>query len=279
MTPPKARCCSRASSGRPNSPAGSLPEWQSSHPDPGNREVRIQQLAAEWKGRVSTPANKVEEAGYKSHLDGIVFGENPRNGFVDGSTFYHPDLRFQFTVPQGFQVQNDAQRVVLGNQQGQAIMQMSVAQQTSAQAAAQAFSQQQGIQVVNSGSDTVNGLRAAYIIADAQTEQGVIRIADYFIEYNGKVYDLAGLTSQQGFTTYQGVFGQFFKSFRALTDSRYLNVQPSRVNVVTASRTAPLRSLLPSNPPNKITLEDLAIANQLQLNSTVQAGAKIKTVQ
>jgi len=32
-----------------------------------------------------------------------VYGENPREGFVEGGRFVHPDLRFQFDVPQGWE--------------------------------------------------------------------------------------------------------------------------------------------------------------------------------
>jgi predicted Zn-dependent protease len=258
--------------------SGTLPEWLSSHPDPGNREVRIRELAAQWDARTPQPADRIEEAGYKARLDGIVFDENPRQGFVEGNVFYHPELRFQYTVPQGFQVQNDAARVVMGNQQGQAIMMLTLSQQSTAAAAAQATARQQGVRVLDSGTDTVNGLRAAYLVADVQSQQGTIRLANYFIEHGGRVYDLAGLTSQQGFTTFQNTFATFFRSFRPLTDSRILNVQPVRLDVQAAARTAPFRAFLPSNLPRGVTVEELAIANQTTLDATIQAGKRIKTV-
>ncbi len=256
-----------------------LPEFLSTHPDPGNREVRVRQLAQEWASRAPTPPTAVREAEYDAQIDGIVFDENPRQGFVENGTFYHPDLRFQFTVPQGWQLQNDAAQVLLGPQGGGAIAQMTISNQPSAEAAARAASAQQGATLVNSGATTINGLSAYQVVIDGQTQQGVIRAAYVFIEYNGAVYQLAGQSTQQGFSQFQNAFSQFFGSFRALTDSRILAVQPVRLSLRDVTRAATFRSLLPSNLPAGVTADELAIVNQTTLDAQVPAGTRIKTIQ
>ena len=255
-----------------------LPEFLSSHPDPGNREVRVRQLAQEWAARAPTPPTVVRESEYDAQIDGIVFSENPRQGFVENGTFYHPDLRFQVTVPQGWQVQNDAAQVLLGPQGGGAIAQMTISGQTSAEAAARAVSAQEGATLVNSGATTINGLRAYQVVIDGQTQQGVVRAAYVFVEYGGAVYQLAGMSSQQGFTQFQNAFSQFFGSFRALTDSRVLAVQPIRLDLRDVTRAATFRSLLPSSLPAGVTADELAIVNQTTLDAQVSAGTRIKTV-
>ncbi len=260
------------------SSGSTLPEFLSSHPDPGNREVRVRQLAQEWAARASTPPTLVREAEFDRQIDGIVFDENPRQGFVENGTFYHPDLRFQFTVPSGFQVQNDAAQVLMGPSNGGAIAQMTISTQASAADAARAVSSQQGATVVNSGATTVNGLRAFQVVLDGQTQQGVIRVAYMFVEYDGRVYQLAAMSSQQGFATFQNAFGQFFGSFRALTDSRILAIQPIRLDFRAVARAAAFRSLLPSNLPEGVTAEELAIANQVDINAQIPAGTQIKVV-
>lgn len=256
---------------------GTLPEFMSSHPDPGNREVRVRELSQEWAAKTPNTNLAVRETEFLQQVDGVVFGENPRQGFVENNTFLHPDLRFQFTVPQGWQLQNDAQQVLLGT--NGVIAQLTLSQQTSAVAAARAAASQQGAQVVDSRTTSVNGLPAALVVLDGQTEQGVVRVAYEFVEYGGRVYQLAAMSTQQGFNQFQNQIGQFFGSFRALTDSRALAVQPSRVNVVTVPRSAAFRSLVPSSLPNKITADDLAIANQTTLDAMLQAGTKVKLIQ
>lgn len=256
----------------------SLPNFLASHPDPGEREGTIRQLAAEWDARTTQVSTTVRENEFKAEIDGVVFGENPRQGFVEGDAFYHPDLKFQFSVPQGFQVQNDAQQVLIGEARGQAIMQLRIAQGGSAASAAQAFAGQEGVRVLDSGQETVNGLRASFVAADAQGGQGALRLLNYFVEHEGAVYSLLGVAQPNAFATYQEVFVRTFRSFRPLTDRRVLAIQPPRLDIVPAARTATFQALVPSSLPRGVTAADLAIVNQLSLGTTVQAGTRLKVV-
>ena len=64
----------------------------------------------------------------------MTYGEDPRQGFFEGGTFYHPDLRFQLTFPQGWKTQNGAEAVMAGSPQQDAIIQLSLAGKTLAAA-------------------------------------------------------------------------------------------------------------------------------------------------
>jgi len=251
-----------------------IPTWQSTHPDPGEREQTILQLGAEWKQR--TQAAKIDQETYYSRVEGIVLGENPRQGFAEDGTFYHPELRFQFPVPPSYQMQNTPAQVILVEPNQQAIMAFSFAQESSAQAAARAFAQQDGLQVVDTGSERINGNPASYVLADAQAQQGTLRVLTYFIEHGGNVYSFLGYAAQQNFSNYADTFRRSMRGFDDLTDSRILNVEPSRLTVVQAARTASFRDLLPSRLPEQFTPEGLAILNQVALDETIQQGRPLK---
>ena len=253
-----------------------LPTWQSSHPDPGERGQTIRQLAAEWSTRAQT--TKVGEEEMMAQLDGVIFGENPRNGYVQSGAFLHPELRFQFDVPRGYQVANEAARVAIVEGNGRAYLLLEFAQEQSAQAAARAFAGQQGIQVADSGTDRFNGLSAAFVLAQAQTDQGTLGVLAYFIEYGERVYRIMGVTTSQAYDTYRQDFLTLIRSFRSLTDRNALNVQPARIDIVTPQRATPFQSLLPNTLPFNITAQELAIANQLSLNASVPAGEPVKVV-
>jgi predicted Zn-dependent protease len=77
-----------------------LPEWQSTHPDPGNRIAAIEQRLAAVTENLST--RKVGREEFLRVTDGMVYGENPRQGFFQGPLFLHPDLKFQFRFPDGW---------------------------------------------------------------------------------------------------------------------------------------------------------------------------------
>ena len=251
-----------------------IPTWQSTHPDPGDREERIRELAADLD--VQAPGNEVDQETYYAMIEGIVLGEDPRHGYVSDGMFYHPELRFQFPVPSGYQVQNMPSQVVMIEPNQQAIMGLTFAQQNSAQAAARALANQEGVQVVDSGTDRINGYPASYVVVDAQTQQGTVRALAYYIEYGGNVYSFLGYSSQQNYNRYVDTFTRTIQGFDEVTDASVLNVEPTRLNVVQASRTAEFREFLPSPLPEQFAAEELAILNQVELDETIQRGQPLK---
>ena len=48
----------------------------------------------------------VNRAQYLQRVDGLMFGDNPREGVIRGNAFLHPALQFQVTLPSGWQAQN-----------------------------------------------------------------------------------------------------------------------------------------------------------------------------
>src|SRR5579859_2897911 len=70
-----------------------LPQWLETHPDPGNRIQHINQvLAATKKDFTGATINRQP---YEQHLDGMIFGLDPRGQFINVVIFYQLDLRFQ----------------------------------------------------------------------------------------------------------------------------------------------------------------------------------------
>lgn len=251
-----------------------IPNWLATHPDPGQREQTIIKLAQQYERPGSM--KMIGEDELLSRLQGVVVGENPREGFVQNGVFYHPDMKFQFRVPQGWKLKNDKSAVLLGEPNQRAMMVLELTPAKSAQQAAQALAKTQGIRVVEGGPTRVNGRQAYQVLAQANTQQGTAGLLTYFIEHGGRVFSFMGMTSANALRNYSDDFQQTFRGFSELTDQRMLAVQPSRVQVVTADRTAPFTSFLPTSDVPGMTPEDLAILNQVRLTDTIRAGQKIK---
>jgi predicted Zn-dependent protease len=255
---------------------GGIPPFLSTHPDPSEREQSIPELAAQYE--TGTAVNREQ---YLARIEGIVVGDNPRQGFVENSTFYHPDLRFRFDIPTGWNASNGASAVQIAEPNGRAVMEFTFAQeQSSAEAAGRAFAGQQGLTIREQGGATI-GAGSAYAVAGtANTQQGELGFIVYFIEYGGNVYRFMGLTGASTLSTYDDQFLQVFRSFDQLTASSYLNRQPVRLEVVEASRTAPFRQFLQGRTmPPGLTEENFAIINNVQLNEQVAAGTPLKLPQ
>ena len=256
-----------------------LPPFLSTHPDPGERNVTVERLATEWQQKNGKTNLQVNRDSYLRRIDGLIYGEDPREGYLENSVFYHPVLRFQFPVPTGWNYQNTPQSVQMAPKDGRALMILTLGQGASLQDAANSALQQYKLQVAESREVSVNGLRALAVVADQQQQAGVIRTISYFIQYGNSIYHLLGVSALNDFNSFMSTFTNSMQNFRELTDASKLNRQPQRIKVVTVNQTASLQQVLKQfgTPENK--LQELAIVNGMSLTDNIPAGTLVKVLQ
>lgn len=249
-----------------------MPSFLATHPNPGDRIQRIQQLIG--------PARQKRpdvDSRYLNAVENLVIGEDPRQGFVDGNVFYHPDLRFRFPVPRGFKVINQPTQVVMVEGQNRAILGFTATGERTADAAAAKFLNQTGLRVLERSPARSNGFPAYAAVADAQMQnKQMVRLLAYFVEYRGSVYQFLGYTGQQAFGSFRGVFLQTMQGFGEVQDSRILNRQPVRIDLKTVPRAALFRDLVPSTLPTPFTAPEVAILNQVELNQEIGSRRILK---
>jgi predicted Zn-dependent protease len=255
---------------------GKLPEWLETHPDPGTRientQARLDTLHKDLSRAV------VNRDSYLQHVQNMTYGEDPRQGFFEGSNFYHPDLRFQLTFPEGWKTQNGADAVVAMSPQQDAIIQLGLAGKTAPQQAVQQFLSQQGVQAGNTSTTSINGLPAASGYFQAQSEQGAVQGLVTFVSYNGNTYGLLGYTPSGKLSQYDGVFRQTMSSFGQLQNQAALSVKPARVELVKLPREMTLEQFN-AQYPSSIPITELAIINEIASPTTaIPAGQTMKRV-
>ncbi|MDQ3223956.1 MAG: M48 family metalloprotease [Gemmatimonadota bacterium] len=256
--------------------AGRLPEWLATHPDPGNRIKHIESMI----DTVSLDQRKliVDREDYLRHLQGMTFGEDPRQGYFEGSNFYHPDMRFQLKFPADWKKQNMPQAVVAISPGEDAILQLSLAGQTPPEQAARQFLSQEGVQAGNASTARINGLPAASSYFQAQTEQGQIEGMVSFVSYGGQTFGLMGYTPAGKLSAYDRVFQSTIGSFSELRDASKINVRPARVELVKVPRQMTLEQFH-GQYPSTVPIEQLAIINALEgPSSIISAGQMVKRV-
>ena len=237
--------------------AGRVPSWLSTHPTPEDRRTRI---AAEMQ-KLSLPATgTVDREEYLRRLDGITFGENPREGFFEHNAFYHPELKFRFEFPPGWQTNNQKQAVAAMSPEQDGLVVLTMGAGESAQAAAQQFFSQQGIQRGQTWRGDVNGLRAQAYQFAAATQQGQLQGIAAFVEHTGRVYQILGYAPAQRWGRHQAAVNRAIGSFDRVTDRRVLDVQPARlalVNVPSGMTVAEFARRYPST----VSVQTLALIN------------------
>ena len=254
---------------------GRLPEWLATHPSPGNRVDAINQqiatLPQDFSGTV------VNRDAYLRRLDGQIFGANPREGYFEGSRFFHPDMRFQLTFPEGWTTQNGKQAVIAVSPGQDAAVELAGAQEASADAAARAFLAQEGIKAGSTSRASLNGLTTVSAPFGAETQNGTLQGRALFVEYRGAVFGLIGYAPDARWPTYESAVGTSLGSFQALTDPAALNAQPQRLDIVTLDRRTTIDALARQRP-SPASPATLALINQVDLQATLESGRLLKWV-
>ncbi len=251
-----------------------LPAFLSTHPDPGDRVAASQR----WADTVSSYTNlRTDRDRFLDLIDGLVYGDDPRQGYFDGGRYLHPVLRFQFAIPENWQRANYATQVIAADPNGQAQGTLSAAQQSSASAAAQAFAAQQGVTVGASGNVTVNGLRGAMVQFSAASSQGQQLAGEVlFVEHGGSVYQFLGLTLANLWNSHGRTLDQIVRSF-APTASNQAFRRVREIDVITLSANS-TPAALASRSSNAATAKEIALINGALENETLPAGRKVKTI-
>jgi predicted Zn-dependent protease len=252
---------------------GGPPEWLSTHPDPENREEAIREMAQD--APVAADPALVRKEQYLRRLDGMVFGQNPREGYFEGTHFYHPDLAFQIDFPTGWQTRNSRQAVGAGSPDGDAVMGLTLAEGASPSAALRAFLSQEGIEAGFVSDRAINGVPAAAADFRVNTQDGVVQGRAVFLEHAGTLLRFLGYGSSAGWRGKGSSIQASLESFRPLADEAILAVQPARLRIVTLGSATDLSTILVSEGAEE-RADVVRTLNRLDGNPTLPSGTILK---
>lgn len=260
--------------GEASGSSGRVPAFLSTHPDPGDRVVATQS----WADTVSNYRGLVTNRDqFLDHLDGMVYGADPRQGYFEGNRFLHPELRIQFDIPTGWQSVNQPTRVVAVEPKGAAQVELSTATGTSGAQAAQTFAAQEGIEVTGRSTTTINGFPASTVAFRATTEDGtVIQGQALFIEYRGQVFRMLGLVVSSAASQVGSAVSQSLRSFSATAAGQVFQ-RVREIDIITLRSNTTVATLA-GQSGGAIQATDLAIMNGVETGASIPAGRKIKTV-
>ncbi len=264
--------------------AAELPNFLSTHPNPGERNITVNKLATEWQQKLNLTAPEVNRNTYLKRIEGLIYGEDPKGGFLENNVFYHPVLKFQFLTPANWAYQNSPQQVQFAQKEGKALMFMTLAPGKTLQEAASAVFQQYKLQALESREVSVNGLNAIAVVGtqpqqQGQQQQASIRTLSYFIQYDNNIYHIIGVSAATDFNAYSPLFTNTMQSFKVLNDASKLNKKPDRVRLKTINQNSTLEQALRQHGVQTNKLEELAILNGLKLSDRVVQGTLIKIIE
>ena len=254
---------------------GRIPEWLSTHPDPGNRRGHIQGLIDSNGEKYS--GTKVGHERYMERIDGLVYGQNPREGFFKDNTFYHPDFEFRVDFPAGWETTNMKQGVVGLSPNQDATIQITLADASSIETAANDFFNQEGLSVELQTAGEINGLPEISGDFSIQTQQGAFRGQATFLQHQNQVYQLLGYGVEQNWQEHASAVENSIRSFAVLYDEKMLSMQPMRINIVVLDQAMTFEEFV-SRYPSSISTDSLLLINRAKMGDTFDEGAKLKQV-
>jgi predicted Zn-dependent protease len=249
-----------------------VPAWASTHPDPASRVSTANRNAGSATGQLNRDT-------FLTRIDGLIYGDDPKQGVIEGRQFIHPELQLSFAAPNGFYMVNGTRAVSINGQSGQAQLTTAAYSGNLEGYVAAAFQRLAGqnaqLQPTAIQRTTVNGLPAAYATARANTGRGQVDVTIFAYEFGrDRAFHFQAIT-QAG---RGGVFNPMFASMRRITAAEAGRVVPRRVDVVTVGPRDTVQSLAARMAYSDAQLERFRVLNGLSGNATVRAGQKVKLI-
>ena len=256
-----------------------VPNWMSTHPAPADRVAKIQTLIEQSPRAVGT-SGRPDELNFLKHIDGIVFGDSPREGIVRGHTFLHPDLRLAIEFPQGWEIRNTKTQVLAKAPERDDYMLLQLVPKAagSLDQIARGTMANAGFRQLNGEAARVNGLDAYVGTYQGQMEGlgNVVTLAAHIV-HDRNVYLFAGLAPAGEFEAVQRPFAQSIRSFRELTRQEAANIRPNVVELYTV-RAGDTWEGLAERGGAGVKASTLAIMNDYEPRQPPRVGDRIKVV-
>ena len=249
-----------------------VPEWASTHPDPASRVQNALSLAGNGTGITNRDT-------FLTRIDGLVYGDDPAQGMIEGSTFIHPELRLAFTAPQGFYMLNGTSAVSINGDSGKAQMTSAAYNGNLETYVRQVFQALGGegstLAPESVNRTTINGLPALYGTARVTSGSSQVDVAVFAYEFSkSQAFHFTAIAPAGGI----GVFNPMFQSMRRISSAEAAQVVPRRLDVVTAARGDTVRTLAARMAYTDAQEQRFRVLNGLASNDQVVPGQKYKIV-
>ena len=208
----------------------------------------------------------------------MTFGPDPRQGFFEEETFYHPDMAFALDFPRGWTTVNQKSQVGAISSDEAALVLLTVeAGGTDAERALSTFLRQGDIRGSGSRRTSVNGRPGWEASFTADTEGGGLRGAVLFVEHGGAVFRLLGYAGASRWRSHEGTVLETIESFRPVSDPDILGVEPARIEIVRLPSRMTLQQFI-DQYPSTVSDEQIARMNRRTLDESIAGGTLLKRV-
>ena len=263
-----------------------VPNWLSTHPDPGSRVTKAEPVAGKF---ASADARKVNHDEYLERIQGLVFGDSPKDGIVRGTEFVHPLLRIGVKFPEGWELTNTPDAVMArepGTQHFMVLQEVDALRQGSGgqggrsiEDVALASMREAGYKLVDATTLQINGNNAHVgVYSGNAKEVGKVTMRAAHIQVGRQLYVVAGFAPEQEFELVDRDIQPSVRTFRQLSMQEASNIRPNKVDFYVVRRGDSWQSISARQSKSNVNAATLAIMNDREVNVQPQPGDRIKII-
>lgn len=193
---------------------------------------RVQKAIAEAgeAGKPKGPTDDGREV-YLRQINGLIYGDSPKQGYVRGTRFAHPIMKFEFRVPDGFRLSNQPTAVMANNPNGAVIAFDEIPK--SGGLSPRAYLSRINVSLDGIEDIDINGLQAATGAAQVRGSNGVRDVRIVAIRFSpGHLFRFIFLTPPQITASLADSLKRTTYSFRPLSAAEAAALKPLRIRVV-----------------------------------------------
>ncbi len=208
-------------------------------------------------------------------LDGVVYGDDPKEGFVRGRKFLHANLGFTFMAPEGFSLENTPQAVLGATANGKHALRLDAVRLPASLSLNNyvATGWIDGIDPSSVETLNINGFAAATAVA--RGEQWSFRL--FAIRFGSDVYRLA-FAARDMTPAGDASFRNAAESFRRLSVEESKGANPLRISVVRVGLRDTVEKMAARMAVPDKKLERFLILNGFERNTQLKMGMLVKLV-
>ncbi len=254
----------------------SIPGFLSTHPLTSERIQNTKDMLIESDSKL-----QVKHTPYLNKVENMVYGDDPRQGYVEKNTFYQPEMRFSFGFPQAWQLQNMPSQVIMGSDDGEAavVLQAEKSSEDLRDYAQKMMADVQNLQFLRDESRSINGLSAYQQLFDYHPQDSPdLRVLLSLIKYESYIYTFTALSTITKFDQYDNQFDRLVSSFKKLTNRVYIDRPPKRIKLHRSNGRQNLQRILQDAGIKEDLWPRFAVMNGMELGETPPRDTLIKII-
>ena len=250
--------------------------YLATHPAPIERVQRAEAAARAVSVRDPMTARDI----YLAKIDGMLYGDDPGQGFIRGRVFAHPTLRFRFEVPAGFRLFNSARSIIAFGPNGARII-FDRARKPSDGPIRYYLTRvwARNLPLREVETIRINGLEAATGAAQTDTNKGRRDVRLVAIRMNLQtIYRFMFLAPPGETAKLSLALRRTTYSFRTLDEREARALKPLRLKIVRVRPGDTVRSLAERMPFADFRRERFEVLNGLTRGESLAPGRRVKVI-